>query len=261
MLSQSTEVVVKRLEIGFSVLFGPTVGVVGARQSLPRLGIVLNVLARVGDKSESVAEGVESIVANGGVEYVFAESELVGVDAQLVEQGGGEVGLTTQCLDETGFADGAARPEHRNAVTQNLVILNALGVVGKGVIGHSDDEEVVPCWCVFQSVDETADATIGIGNTVQVGVVEMMVFHVERLMATQREHGMEEGFVRWAGDLVEEVIEHHMIGHTPLGEAVGEGEVGIAHDILKSAGSKESAHVGEVDVATVSETEFVALLL
>lgn len=79
--SAMLEVIVEGLEIGFAPTLSLTLRVVATRERGTILVVVLDVAAGIGDEPETIGEGVEGKVGNGGIEEILAPIEVAMIDA------------------------------------------------------------------------------------------------------------------------------------------------------------------------------------
>ena len=120
------------------------------------------------------------------------------------------------------------------------------------VVGHEDDEAVVPPPRRLQLSDEAAHTRVGIGEGIERLVAEPMIRHIKRLMRTGGLYDGERRPPRLLGlEVGLHTVEEQMVGHTPLAQPRRQGEVLVLDDALEALVMEERPHIGEVGVATI----------
>ena len=181
-------------------------------------------------------------------------------NAQLGQQRRGNVDLRGVLFHHAGFRDRTARPDHRDAVTQGLVV-GQRPRVGIAVVGHQHHEQVFPRGRGFQAVDHLPYALVGEGHGVQHLVIELRIGDVEGRMAAQREQPRKKRFsgIVQRDHPVGEPVAHQRIVVTPIGRRSVETQVLLPDQLLPP----RSVHVGglirEIEVAAIGKTRRIAL--
>ncbi len=139
------------------------------------------------------------------------------LQTELCQERGGKVGLVHDLLNRHLLAHGTARPDHRyaeEARTEPLALLR----IRYAVVGQQDDKRVLPLFGLAEASYKLANAMVGVGKGVEMGIFKLLVRHLKRLMAAQREERCEPRFLAVLALLehVVEMVEGYAVGHTPL---------------------------------------------
>ena len=170
-----------------------------------------------------------------GVQQVFAEGELSVRQAQLAQQGGGQVVLGTVGVDAAGTGHGSTGKDEGNTVTLFVKVAQRLGV-GALVVGNQDDKRALPLGQAAELADEVAHATVGIGEGIAAVVLQAAVGHLEGLVAA----GCLQDAVGGTGrcgvgtEVVQKAAEDKVVVHTPFAQALGDREVAVADYVFEA---------------------------
>lgn len=196
---------------------------------------VVDHVGRVCQHAQHPREGEVGKMGGRGVQQVFAEGELGVRQAQLGQEGGGQVVLGTIGVDAAGTGHGSTGKDEGNTVTLFVKVAQRLGVCAL-VVGNQDDKRALPLGQAAELADEVAHATVGIGEGIAAVVLQTAVGHLEGLVAA----GCLQDAVGGTGrcgvgtEVVQKTVEDEMVVHTPFAQALGDREVAVADYVFEA---------------------------
>ena len=190
---------------------------------------------------------------------VAREFETRVIDAELSEEGGGEVGLIAKARHFSCVAYGTSRPNEGDVVFADVELVD-VGRPRYAVIGEDDDEGVLPFGRTAQAFHEFPERFVEIGEGIEHWVVQALVGNCPGFVARKGKERFEPRLIlRLAVDVLAQLVEHQVIAHAPrTGLAHFGREVHVAQHTVVARGEEVGIHVCEVLVAAIKELRIVA---
>ena len=135
-----------------------------------------------------IDEGIEAEVFSMAGEDVLAERKLLMRQSHLPQQRRRYIRLTAVCLNYFRLLYGSAQPEYRHVIPPWLIFLHVVGIAIP-MVGHEDDQQVIPDRRLPYLVDKGSEATVREGHGVQIRVLQPVIGNLEGLVAAQRQEG------------------------------------------------------------------------
>ena len=144
--------------------------------------IIVYAYAGAVEIAESIDKGVEGKwTCVRGVEHIAAELKVVVPYAELCKKRGCQVGLAGYLVHHYWLGHSSSGPNHRYTEEVRGKSL-ALLWIWNAVVGQQYDEGVGPLWCFAESLYKASYAVVGIGEGIEMVVLELTERHLKRLM-------------------------------------------------------------------------------
>ena len=128
--------------------------------------VVVDKLVIGGDKPKSIGHSKESEMRSMRIEEVLTESELFVRQAQLRQQRGGNILLTSNHIYALWLSNCATGQNERNTIAIDVKIANMRGLAPE-MVGNKDNERILPCGQRSEVAKKISDTTISVGKGIE----------------------------------------------------------------------------------------------
>ena len=128
--------------------------------------VVVDKLVIGGDEPKSIGHSKESEMRSMRIEEVLTESELFVRQAQLRQERGGDVLLTSNNIYALRFSNSSSCQNERNTIAVDVKIANMRGIAPE-MVGNKDNERILPFGQRSEVAKKISDNTISVGKGVE----------------------------------------------------------------------------------------------
>ena len=134
-------------------------------------------------------------------------------------------------------------------------------IVDNAVIWQHDNQRVIPQICLTESFYEVTDTLVEVIECIEYLIVEMLDGNIPGYMTAKRGIAYQEGLEHRSCQLAE-CLKSNVITNAPFGCVLFfYCIIFLPSQVLETSGNEITAHIGEVDVATIDIMGFVTSLL